>query len=150
MSLSTSTVSILQACHPVLLANREAIGAAFYKLLFRDHPETQNMFNASHFKPDKDGMPGPQMLSLSDAVICYAKYCDQLDKLGELVERVANKHVSFGVRREHYPVVGRTLLQALEEVLGKDVFTKEVKAAVMEGYYFLSHIFIAKEEGMIQ
>ena len=55
-----------------------------------------------------------QMLSLSDAVICYAQYCDQLDKLGDLVERVTNKHVSFGVQSEHYPVVGTILLEALE------------------------------------
>ena len=54
------------------------------------------------------------MLSLSDAVICYAGHCDQLDKLGGLVERVANKHVSFGVESEHYPVVGGVLLQTLE------------------------------------
>ena len=54
------------------------------------------------------------MLSLSDAVICYAGHCDQLNKLGMLVERVANKHVSFGVEKEHYPVVGAVLLQTLE------------------------------------
>ena len=54
------------------------------------------------------------MLSLSDAVICYAGHCDQLHKLGMLVERVANKHVSFGVEKEHYPVVGAVLLQTLE------------------------------------
>ena len=54
------------------------------------------------------------MLSLADAVICYAKYCDQLDKLGTLVEKVVNKHVSFGVESEHYPVVGGVLLQTLE------------------------------------
>ena len=54
------------------------------------------------------------MLSLADAVIGYAEYCDQLDKLGTLVERVANKHVSFGVESEHYGVVGGVLLQALE------------------------------------
>ena len=56
----------------------------------------------------------PQMLALSDAVICYAAYCDQMEQLGPLVERVVNKHVSFGVKSEHYPVVGGALLQALE------------------------------------
>jgi len=88
------------------------------------------------------------MLSLADAVICYAQYCDQLDKLGTLVEKVANKHVSFGVQSEHYPVVGGVLLQTLEDVLGKEVFNEDVKAAVAEGYFFLADIFIAKEENM--
>eukprot|EP00092_Neocalanus_flemingeri_P016308 GFUD01017653.1.p1 GENE.GFUD01017653.1~~GFUD01017653.1.p1 ORF type:complete len:405 (+),score=125.37 GFUD01017653.1:113-1327(+) len=150
MALSEGTVTILKACHPVLLANREDIGATFYKILFRDNPELRNIFNLSHFKTDKDGKPGPQMLSLSDAVISFAAYCDQLEQLGPLVERVAHKHVSFGVRSEHYPVVGRALLQALEDVLGKVVFNDAVKSAVMEGYYFLAHIFIANEEGKMQ
>lgn len=148
MSLSENTISILKACHPVLEANREAIGRSFYQLLFTHHPETQNMFNVSHVTVDKDGNPGPQMLSLSDAVICYAGHCDQLHKLGMLVERVANKHVSFGVEKEHYPVVGAVLLQTLEDVLGKEVFNEEVKAAVAEGYFFLADIFISKEEEM--
>eukprot|EP00092_Neocalanus_flemingeri_P013233 GFUD01014263.1.p1 GENE.GFUD01014263.1~~GFUD01014263.1.p1 ORF type:complete len:399 (+),score=125.78 GFUD01014263.1:45-1241(+) len=150
MALSEGSVSILKACHPVLLENREAIGKTFYRNLFRDHPETKNMFNLSHFITDEDGKPGPQMLSLSDSVICFAKYCDQLEHLGQLVERVANKHVSVGVRSEHYPVVGGVLLQALEDVLGKEVFNEDVKAAVAEGYFFLANIFIATEEGMMK
>jgi len=150
MALSSSTITILKACHPILLEHREAIGTTFYKLLFRDNPELKNIFNLSHFQPDKDGKPGPQMLSLSDAVISYTANCDQLSKLSQLVERVAHKHVSFGVKSEHYPVVGRALLQALEDVLGKEVFNDEVKAAVMEGYFFLAQIFIGKEEGMMK
>ena len=67
MALSEDTVSILKACHPVLLANREAIGSTFYKLLFKDHPELQNMFNLSHLQTDKDGKPGPQVIR----IVCY-------------------------------------------------------------------------------
>jgi hemoglobin-like flavoprotein len=65
------------------------------------------------------------MLSLSDAVISYTAYCDQLSQLGQLVERVAHKHVSFGVKSEHYPAVGRALLQALEvRITDNDHLTK--------------------------
>ena len=61
MSLSEDTIAILKACHPLLLANREAIGQSFYELLFSQHPETQNMFNLSHFRIGKDEKPGPQV-----------------------------------------------------------------------------------------
>lgn len=138
----------MKACHPVLLAHRKAIGRSFYQLLFKQHPDTQNLFNLSHLSIGQDGEPGSQMLALSDAVICYAQHIDQLDKLGDLVERVCNKHVSFGVESEHYPVVGTILLQALEDVLGKEIFNEDVKAAVAEAYFFLADIFIAKEEEM--
>ena len=47
-------------------------------------------------------------------MVGYSLYCDQLDLLTPLVEHVANKHVSLGVTREQYPVVGNILLAALE------------------------------------
>jgi len=47
-----------------------------------------------------------------------------------------------------YPWVGITLLQTLEEVLGKEVFTESVGAAVAEGYIVLSGIFINTEAAM--
>jgi len=150
MSLSKSTIAILKACHPLLQENREKIGKTFYNSLFRNNPQLKNVFNMTHQRPGLEGTPGPQMLALSDSLVAYTAHCDQLGKLGPLVERVANKHVSLGVVPEQYPVVGVTLLGALEEVLGKEVFNEEVKAAVAEGYFFLADIFIAKEESMKQ
>ena len=38
------------------------------------------------------------------------------------------------------------VLQALEEVLGRDVFNDKVKAAITEGYFFLADIFINVEK----
>jgi len=148
MSLSKSTIAILKACHPLLLENREKIGKTFYNSLFRDHPQLKNVFNMSHQRQGRDGTPGPQMMALSDSLVLYAAHCDELSKLGSLVERVSNKHVSLGVQPEHYPVVGVTLLGALEDVLGKEIFNEEVKTAVAEGYFFLADIFIDKEEAM--
>ena len=37
----------------------------------------------------------------------------------------------------------------LQNVLGKDIFTKEVESAVREGYFYLAHVFIRKEEEMM-
>ena len=68
--------------------------------------------------------------------------------LSSLVNRITNKHVSFGVEPDHYPVVGTILLQTMEEVLGKKVFNDEVKAAVTDAYFYLADIFIKTEEKM--
>jgi len=150
MSLSKSTIAILKACHPLLQENREKIGKTFYTSMFRKHPELKNIFNMSHQRQGRDGTPGPQMMALSDALVAYTAHCDDLAQLGPLVQRVANKHVSLGVQPEHYPVVGVNLLASLEEVLGKDIFNEEVKAAVAEGYFFLADIFIETEENLMK
>ena len=57
------------------------------------------------------------MMALADSLVAYTAHCDQLAELGPFVERVANKHVSLGVVPEQYPVVGVTLLGALEVTL---------------------------------
>ena len=54
------------------------------------------------------------MMALANSLVAYTAHCDNLAVLGPFVEKVANKHVSLGVKPEHYPVVGVTLLGALE------------------------------------
>ena len=68
--------------------------------------------------------------------------------LSSLVDKITNKHNSFGVKPEQYSVVGTILLQTLEEVRGKEVFNDEVKAAISEAYFFLADILIKTEEEM--
>ena len=107
-------------------------------MLFSQHPEVQAQFNLATGRE--------QQASLAAAVVAYCAHCDNLGMLGPTVARVAEKHVSVDVTPEQYGVVGSVLLQALEEVLGKDVFNDQVKAAVTEGYFFLADIFINLEK----
>ena len=103
MALSTTTCDILKICKPLLEENRDAIGATFYRKLFSEHPGLRNTFNMSHQRPPAEGEPpltGAQQLALGNALVAYCANCDQLDKLGPFVERVANKHVSFNVQPE--------------------------------------------------
>ena len=148
MSLSTETCNILKICKPLLENNRENIGLTFYKKLFDENPGLKNVFNMGHQRGVDDDRPGPQQMSLANALVAYCIHCDSLENLSSFVERVANKHVSFDVQPEHYPVVGGVLLATLEEVLGKETFNEDVKKAVAEAYFFLADIFINKETGM--
>ena len=103
MALSTATCDILKICKPLLEENRDAIGATFYRKLFSEHPGLRNTFNMSHQRPPAQGEPpltGAQQLALGNALVAYCANCDQLDKLGPFVERVAHKHLSFNVQPE--------------------------------------------------
>ena len=115
MGLSTATCDVLKICKPLLEENRNQIGVTFYKKLFDENPGLRNTFNMSHQRPASEAEePSAQQLSLSNALIAYCVHCEELDKLGPFVQRVANKHVSFDVQPEHYPVVGGVLLATLE------------------------------------
>ena len=113
MALSSSTCGVLKVCAPLLEQHREQIGLTFYKKLFSENPGLKNIFNMSHQRHN-DGKPSPQQLSLANALVAYCVHCEELDKLGPIVQRVAHKHVSFDVQPEHYPVVGGVLLATLE------------------------------------
>jgi hemoglobin-like flavoprotein len=71
-----------------------------------------------------------------------------VNNLGELqavipaVQDLAKRHVAYGVRPEHYAVVGAALLWTLEQGLG-DAFTSEIRAAWASAYGALSEVMIA-------
>ena len=55
------------------------------------------------------------------------------------VDIITEKHVSFNIDPDHYPVVGSCLLKAVKDVLG-DAATDDILEAWGEGYNFLAEI----------
>jgi nitric oxide dioxygenase len=58
---------------------------------------------------------------------------------------MAVAHVKTNVLPEHYPMVGGSILKAIEHVLG-DAATEQVLEAWGEAYFFLADILIAREK----
>ena len=59
---------------------------------------------------------------------------------------LAMRHVSYGAKAEHYPVVGGTLLWTLEKGLG-EAWTPEIAAAWTAAYGTLSTYMISEAYG---
>ena len=59
---------------------------------------------------------------------------------------MATRHVSYGAKAEHYPVVGGALLWTLEKGLG-DAWTPEVAEAWTAAYGTLSGYMISEGYG---
>ena len=138
MSLSQETIEIIKATAKPVAENAEAITARMYEILFEHYPETQALF--------KDASPD-QHKKLAAAVGAYAANIEKLELLGDALEKMAQSHVRAGVRPEHYPVVGVSLLTAVKEVLG-DAATDEVLSAWKEAYFFLGDLLIARETAL--
>jgi nitric oxide dioxygenase len=58
------------------------------------------------------------------------------------VQALARRHVSYGVKEHHYPVVGQALIETLATGLGK-AFTAEVREAWQAAFGLLASIMIA-------
>lgn len=104
--------------------------------MFEKHPELKELFGDA----SKD-----QPKILAAAVQAYAMNIDNLGVLGDAVGKMAVTHVRTNVKPEHYPIVGESILAALQQVLGKEA-TPEILNAWGEAYFFLADILIAKEK----
>ena len=136
--LSAQSRPYIDASVPVLRAHGEAITRRFYANLFLAHPALKNMFNMAN------QASGVQQQSLAAAVFAYAANIDNADALAPVIARIVHKHVSLGVRAEHYPIVGEFLLGAIQQVLG-EAATPALIDAWGEAYGLLADHLIETE-----
>ena len=101
-----------------------AAGEAFYARLFQTAPQIRGMFPET--MSDQSG-------KLVMALRAVVDNLDDWPKLGALVDTLARRHVDYGVRPDHYPLVGQVLVETLADALGDD-FTDEVRSAWLAAY----------------
>lgn len=129
----------IDASVPVLREHGLTITRTFYRNMFAAHPELTNLFNMGN------QASGVQQQSLAAAVFAYAVNIDNAQALGPVVNHIVHKHASVGIKAEHYPIVGRYLLGAIQEVLG-DAATPALIAAWDEAYSELAVALIDTEK----
>lgn len=139
--LDGPTRALVKATVPVLKEHGETLTRHFYARMFRENPELKHLFNESH------QASGQQQKALAMAVLAYAENIDAPGVLMPVLQRVAHKHASIGIRAEHYPIVGKHLLASIQEVLG-DAATEALIDAWAAAYNQLADIFISLESGL--
>lgn len=139
--VSATARPYIDASVPVLREHGLTITRTFYRNMFAAHPELTNLFNMGN------QASGVQQQSLASAVFAYAANIDNAAALGPVVSRIVHKHASVGIKAEHYPIVGRHLLGAIQQVLG-DAATPDLISAWDEAYSELASALIAAEKKM--
>ena len=129
---------LVKATIPVLREHGVALTTYFYQRMFRHNPELNHLFNRSHSETGKQ----PTALALS--VLAYAENIDDPSVLAPVINLIANKHASIGIRAEHYPIVGKHLLASIREVLG-EAASDELINAWGVAYGALADVFIEAE-----
>ena len=137
--LSQQIINTVKSTAPLLADEGENITRLFYKKLFSNHPELKNIFNLAN-----QGK-GDQARALAESVFLYASHIDELDTLNPLVNRIAHKHASLQVSPDHYPIVGKFLLEAIKDHL-KLKHDDPVLQAWEAAYQALANLFVRTEE----
>ncbi len=136
--ISATSRPYIDASVPVLREHGLTITSLFYKNMLAEHPELTRLFNMGN------QASGAQQQSLASAVFAYATNIGNPAALGPVVQRIVHKHVSIGIRAEHYPIVGRHLLNAISETLGAAA-TQPLLDAWAEAYGSLAKLLIGAE-----
>jgi len=139
--LDQKTIEIIKSTVPVLEKHGETITTRFYQLMFGNHPELLNIFNHANQKQ------GRQQKALAGTVYAAAMYIDNLEAILPVVQQIAHKHRSLGIKPEHYPIVGKHLLLAIKDVLG-EAATDEIIDAWADAYNVIADEFIGVEAEM--
>ena len=140
MLLSPQSEAVVKATAAVVAEHAVEITSRFYPSMFEAHPELLSVFNKGN------QASGEQRQALASAVVAYAVQLIDPDapSFRPVMQRIAHKHVSLGIRPEQYTIVGHHLMNAVAEVLG-DAVTPEVASAWDEVYWLFAAQLIAEE-----
>ena len=140
MQLSPDSAEVVAATAGVVAEHAEEITKVFYPDMFEAHPELLNVFNVAN------QAVGEQPKALAASVVAFAVQLLDPDApdFTPVLQRIAHKHVSLGIKAPEYTIVGRYLMGAIGKVLG-DAVTPEVAAAWDEVYWLFATALIAEE-----
>jgi hemoglobin-like flavoprotein len=116
----------------VMTIDPAVVGGLFYNRLFEIAPQVKHMFRSPIPEQSK------KLLTMINYVIIKL---DKLDDIIGEVGKLAQRHTSYGVKPEHYIIVGDALIWTLEQGLGEN-WNEDVKTAWIGCYTILSSAMI--------
>ena len=132
--LSDHQKDLIRKTFTIVASDADAAAAMFYQRLFEIEPSVRSLFKSDM---TEQGQKLMQILGVAVGSL------NRQETLQPALEMLGQRHLSYGVQREHYAMVGEAFLWMLQETLGDD-FTSEAKDAWIMLYTELAGIAIAK------
>jgi nitric oxide dioxygenase len=121
-------IDLVQDSFALIVPRRAEASAVFYERLFAAAPETRSLFR---------GDLADQGRKLMQVLAKIVRNLSDLRPLLDSVDYLAQRHVGYGVRDEHYALVGEALIETLRDCLG-DSFDERTERAWGYAYTILS------------
>jgi hemoglobin-like flavoprotein len=138
--MTPDQIKLVQQSFAKVAPISEQAAVLFYDRLFEIAPAVRKMF-------PNDMAEQRRKLMATLAIVVNG--LSNLEMILPAASSLATRHVAYGARPEHYPVVGEALLWTLEKGLGAD-WTPDVAAAWTAAYTTLSGFMIAQAYGRPQ
>ncbi|MDY7579958.1 mechanosensitive ion channel [Herbaspirillum sp. RTI4] len=130
--LLDSEIMIVDASWKLLTPVATEFAQIFYQNLFEAYPHLRELFRTDAAEQQK------KLIAMLGVIVRGAK---DIEALLPIVQELGVRHVAYGVKDEHYAMVGASLIKAFDDVLG-DQFTEEIKAVWLKVYGLLSNAML--------
>jgi len=138
--MTPEQVTLVQDSFAKVAPISEQAAVIFYDRLFDVAPQVKAMFPVDMTEQRK---------KLMTTLAVVVNGLSKLESILPAASALAQRHVAYGAKPEHYPVVGSALLWTLEKGLG-DAWTPAVADAWTAAYGTLSGFMIAEAYGRPQ
>jgi hemoglobin-like flavoprotein len=138
--MTPDQVTLVQQSFAKVAPISETAAVLFYDRLFEIAPQVKAMFPADMTEQRR------KLMAMLAAVV---NGLGDLNSILPAASALAKRHVSYGAKAEHYPVVGAALLWTLEKGLG-DGWTPAIAEAWTSAYGTLSGYMISEAYGRAQ
>ena len=138
--MNPTQIKLVQDSFSKVAPISEQAAVLFYDRLFEVAPAVKAMFPADMTEQRK---------KLMGTLAVVVNGLTNLEAVLPAASALAKRHVNYGAKPEHYPVVGGVLLWTLEKGLG-DGWTPDVAEAWTAAYGTLSGYMISEAYGSAQ
>jgi hemoglobin-like flavoprotein len=135
--MTPEQVTLVQQSFGKVAPIADQAAVMFYDRLFAVAPQVKAMFPADMTEQRK---------KLMATLAVVVNGLSNLESILPAAAALAQRHVAYGAKAEHYPVVGSTLLWTLEKGLG-DGWTPDIASAWTAAYGTLSGFMIEQAYG---
>lgn len=132
-------IEVLERSFACIKPHATEFVASFYSNLFTDYPQVKPLFANSNMTEQ-----GKHLMS---ALILVIDNLHKPDVLTDTLKHLGAKHVKYGTIREHYPMVGTSLLKTFKSYLGTD-WTLQVEQSWTDAYEAISSVMLEGTKNM--
>lgn len=136
--MTDTRISIVKNSWFYLVNNTENAGNFFYQTLFELDPTLKLLFQENIDEQSQ------KLVTMLNFVVTRLH---ELDQIIPQIEGLAVHHIHYGVRREHYELVGQALIQTLEYKLDEH-WNEHTEEAWLALYSILSGVMIRATENI--
>lgn len=133
-------IALLETSFQEITPQGAAFVATFYDKLFAEFPQTRGFFTSTDMQEQQKKLLGALALVIHNL--------RKPDVLAAALKGLGQRHEAYGVRPEHYPIVGAVLLETFAVFLGER-WTPALRDAWAEAYQAVCTLMLAGTEASV-